>query len=545
MSIQIAPTEEECYLIAIMQDHSGLDLAEFAWTDEEREDSCFRAWPFQWMWWRDDSPLQIDQSGRSIGKSVSITLRLFAFPFLHPGQEAVITAPELNHLTPVTALVEQRFYSVRLGREMLTGGRSGTTHRPFMMQFSNGSRIIGRIPQRDGRGVKGIHPLWLEMDEAQDYPGAGWTELVETLKRGHEGAVWRAHGVSRGVQDRFFFRLTQDVPGNKWRVHRYTALHRPTWTDAERQEKIDLYGSKESADYRRNILGLHGDSSSPLFVLHRLAACTDSDETSDYNVDQYTTIRIRDEELIDTGGVIENLMNFSPAHKSAYPEGLYWVGMDVGFTDHPSEILVFVEHRPKKDQKSVLKLLSRIHLKRISHDDQVRAILHIIDFYRPRAFSMDRTGLGLPLFQAIQGQATQHPEIAYVLDVIKGYNFSSKIVVDFDNRVVGNDPTNVEEGAIVRNVLEYASDSLRDLVDSKRLLLPWDTDLLGEFQGSTFTAMSSGMDQYGRQRRYNKGKFHALDAARMAALGHAQYAIEKLLSQQPMKEAPVFDFFVG
>ncbi len=164
-SVMEALTDEECYLYTILQDHSGIDLAEFAMVDESRDDGIFRCWAVQVAWWRDRSPLQVDSCGRSIGKTSSIVLRAMAFPFVHPGQEMLITAPELIHLEPITNLIENKFYSIRILREMLPQGRSAITHRPFLMNCVNSSRIIGRIPQRTGAGVKGSHPIALEMDE--------------------------------------------------------------------------------------------------------------------------------------------------------------------------------------------------------------------------------------------------------------------------------------------------------------------------------------------------------------------------------------------
>jgi len=272
MSVLENLDESECYLWAILSDPSGLDQSEFSWTDQEQKDGCFRAWPFQWPWWRDTSQRQIDQAGRSVGKSLSIKVRAYAFPFINPGQEMVITAPEGNHLDAITDVIETAFLNNRLGKEMLVQGRNGIKHRPYHMNFWNGSRIMGRIPQRDGKGVKGIHPVWLELDEAQDYPDKGWTEIIETLKMGTEGSMWRAHGVTRGLRD-FFYEYTQ--PDSGWRVHRITSMHRPWpyWTDEERQDKIKMYGSRDHPDYRRNVLGLHGDATNPMFVLHRLMAC--------------------------------------------------------------------------------------------------------------------------------------------------------------------------------------------------------------------------------------------------------------------------------
>lgn len=520
-------TDDEAYLYALLTDESGLDQAEFCWEDQESPEGVWRAWAYQWRWFRNNAALQIDQCGRSVGKSLSIKMRAFAFPFLHPGQEMVITAPELVHLNPIVGLVENQFLNTRLGREMLPRGRNrGITHRPFQMDFLNGSRIIGRIPQRDGKGVKGVHPLWLELDEAQDFPDPGWVEVIETLKFGHEGAVWRAHGVTKGVRD-YFYKFTQ--PESGWFVHRFTAMHRPTWTAAERKEKIEQYGSKDHPDYRRNILGLHGDATNPLFVLHRLMQCVDQNQDSTYNLDTYQNFRINHEYLMDQGGGIVNSLQFPDGHKELAKS--FWAGMDVGYTNHPSEILIF------GDVKNVLTLLTRIHLERISHGSQVEAILHVIRWYGVKAFSMDKTGLGLPLFQDIQERA---PHMA---PVIKGYNFSQKILVDFDQTVEVDEFRGdiIKDAGMERNVLEYASDRLRGLVDQKKILLPWDRDLLGEFQGQTYTVLRDTMNLYGK-KQYSVGTFHALDAARMAVLGKVQTPIEEFVKQEQWE--PVADIFL-
>lgn len=1205
-------SEDEAYLYTLlMTDYSGIDQAEFLWHDPDSDGGVWRAWFYQWKWFHNIEPLQIDQCARSVGKSLSIKLRGFVFPLLWPGQEMVITAPELVHLEPITRLIENQIYDCRLSREMLPRSRSAITHRPFQIDFTNGSHIIGRIPQRDGKGVKGcsvegtpiltksgmklvedlnvgdevlthlnrwrpviqiqedvndcyevtgqgslpltvscdhrfygaenlatskqkrdlaplyfhdvelleerqvywatptkfpplpippleyagtardvvtegeafwwlvgryladgflsmdrsndkgrrvhwvvhpdqeqaiwdrtervglkprsnvrshssandlqvcsaplyrwllehfgqhadgkkipmwalgmdksdrsalldgylvgdghvsesknrielgtasrmlalglqflaqsvgysvncsvvqpkvaaimavtlkkqpllsyrlqlstsghavqigdhhvakvktvvpvgkkkvfnpiieedhsyvsgsivshnIHPIWLELDEGQDYPDPGWIELVETLKRGHEGAVWRVHGVTRGIRD-YFYKFTQ--PDSGWKVHRMVAMHRPNWTDQERQEKIDMYGSKDAPDYRRNVLGLHGDSTNPLFVLHRLMKCVDIDETSDFNT-AYQYIRINAEYLVDVGGDIRMVLDLPPPENKTK----YWIGMDVGYcltpdtemltrsgwkkwdevrpgvdetlsinpvtqqsewqvvdevhvfdrrprdmiemkgqsfsamttpnhrwfvqtdsgkwrwkttetlntkdyvplavdrgdapiapvvkdefvelvgwfwtegcfgrnggnigqswkinplyveqidrslraqfgepgrmtgpyagrplwsrtdrtngmtyfhlsptivkqlrvvlsdekvpspaflcdltheqlllfintscaadgwtqngqrkfgqgneqrirafemacalaglatstsyqrrdeqrdwwhcailnsrrttpvkaakfprkstqamtverksydgviwcptlknhnwlarrngsvyftgnTNHPSEILVFAERNPK-NKESFLELVCRVHLERISHGEQVSTILTMIRHFMPGSFALDKTGLGLPLFQDIQERATD------LAPRIKGYNFSSKILVDFDETVVV-DPymgDRVKDAGIERNVLEYASDVLRDLVDHERLHLPYDKELIREFQGQTWTADKSGMDMYGRRRIYSAGSFHALDAARMAVLGWKQFGIEELMATHANE--PVLDQFI-
>lgn len=1160
MSVLEALDESECYLWAILSDPSGLDQAEFSWTDMGNDDFCFRAWPYQWKWWRDMSPQQIDQCGRSVGKSLSIKVRAFAFPFIHPGQEMVITAPEGNHLDAITDVIETAYLNTRLGREMLaTGRRGGITHRPFHMNFANGSRIMGRIPQRDGKGVKGcgyiftpiptldgikfakdvkvgdkvlthegrwsevlyvehdvndcykvegagsfpmivscdhrfmgasnlatpkqkrkfgpmyfedvellldqqfywatptkfpyiepeypefnnhsrpynveseefwwlvglyvadgylrkngkgdsdkcinwishpknkgraklirnlerlnftyritkrdhssgdqvevssrpiadwlnkhigrtattktlpmfmlslpdsfkeafldgylsgdgywneskgrweagsasknlmimiqliaqsigltvgctsvepnvaevngkslkkkpetswriyisdsghafkigdylvnkvkkitpvgklpvvniitddhsylsgsvmshnIHPIWLELDEAQDYPDAGWIEIFETVKQGHEGAMWRAHGVTRGLRD-YFYKFTQ--PDSGWSVHRYclpgdtlvygvdgpvpiaeiepgtdvwainekgqlvteqvtalipngkkviwevktkggyalrstgnhpylrlsnygtrktrrelrfewvnaedlkpgdyvvcvrdlpdvadpkpipvsaiskmlqsysvlreipqsvwrasketkiaflcgylmgdgsqtkqksgqtpwsigtssykmakqlralahycglrcsainvndsvtqilanspqyrfyvypeeswfnqipnsytihdlplgdefvvrrvssvrntgiveetydisvgenhnfvaegmvvhnTGMHRPTWTDEERQNQIAKYGSRDHPDYRRNVLGLHGDTTNPLFVLHRLMACVDTEVDSVYNTQEYYYKKVNNEMVLDAGDeVLPWLEDIPRSHIMNYKN--FWIGMDVGYTNDPSAIVVFAETQDKKTEQPKLKMLSRILLERIKNPHQVEVIMYLLDIYRPRAFSMDKTGVGLPLYQDLQERLKNNKAR---LETIKGYNFSSKILVDFDQTIeiddVIGDPMDAK---IERNVLEYSSDKLRQLVDQGRIILPYDKQMISEFQLPTWTANKSGVDMYGRKKTFSKGSFHTLDATRMCVLGYVQYAIEEMTKEEKFVPAP-------
>lgn len=525
MSVLADLTEEEKLLLALLTDTSGVDQAEFLWTDETSRDAVYRCWDFQVAWARCEDKLQIDQCGRAVGKSQSIQMRAFAFPFCHPGEEMLLTAPEMIHLDPVTKAVESRLRSVRLSREFLAAGRAsdGFTHRPFEAKFRNGARIVGRIPQKDGKGVKGMHPFKLEMDEAQDYPPAGWVELGETLKFGREGSTWRSHGVSRGVRDDFF---KKSQPGSGWTVHQFTAVHRDDWTPEERKAKAEMYGSTEHPDYRRNIMGLHGDASSSLFVLTRLMACVDQDENSDYNTNEYAHIRISDERLKDTGLPISELVDIPGSHKKFERT---WIGMDVGMTRHPTEILVFGEERVKvrTETKDRLRLLTRVHLERIAAPQQREVLETLFNFYKPQSLAMDRTGLGLPIFQeVVQGKNRG------LARVIQGFNFSEKLVVGWTEL----DDDNVAE-AIMANVLEYSSDLLRLLVDQGRLVLPWDMDLLREFQGQTYVITKSGLDAYGR-KSYSKGKFHALDAARMAVLAQHQSTVEQV---QEEMVAPVLD----
>lgn len=565
-----APTEAECYLYAILTDVSGLDIAEFLKVDEEQPDGCFRAWEFQWSWFRCRDMHQIDQCGRAVGKSLSILLRAMAFPLCYAGREMLITAPELNHLEPLIILIEEQFYATRFLRELRVTGRGSVTHRPFAMKFANGARIIGCIPQRDGRGVKGKHPLVLEHDESQDYPKGGWKELTHTLKRGSAGAQWRAHGVSRGIQDDFYAR---SQPESGWTVHRISQIHRPNWSDSEREKQIkEAGGSREDPDYKRNIYGTHGSAVNRLFILHRLMKCVDAEPESEYNSEEYYSVSISDSDLEETQGVATDFLDLPAKHTAKY--NTFWIGMDIGFISDPSEILVFAEYRPSAAERrldvqfkraepiegsSRVKLVARITLVRMPNPEQVKVILAVIAHYKPRVFACDKTGAGLPLFQDVQAliAQAQTPEeetrARLVAETIKGYNFSEKILVEIDETVdveanpaiEATDPEQVaKEAGIERLVLEWSTDCLRRFVDEERLFLPWDREVIGEFQGQTFQYTKSAVDPYGRRRRiFSEGKFHALDAARMAIMGLVQHEIEEFVGRKKV-QAPVLDSVV-
>ncbi len=539
-------TEEECYLAALLDDPSGIELAELTWVDEEQPDRIFRIWDFQWPLYHCSDIHQIDQCGRSLGKTQGIIMRAFAFPFHSPGQEMLITAPELNHLRPVTDKVETLFLSSRLGREMLPNVKGGgINHQPqFQARFRNNARIISRLPNKDGKGVKGMHPLKIELDEAQDFPEPGWIELIETMKAGTPGAQWRVHGVSKGVRDMYYKLTMGENPDLPFTVHRYIAPHRPSWSTEERRSKIALYGGTEdNPDYRRNIFGEHGDAHNPLFVLARLMACVRVQESAwatMYNDQIYCKVKVNDELHRRSGAPIEAFLEDIPFSHLSEEYTSYWAGMDVGFTADPTEILIWGVV-PQKGKPDLMRQLLRVQLQRISASDQADVVKALFIRYgdRLQRWGMDKTGNGLPLFQFLRDDPA-----AIALGVnsrLAGYGFSEKLPVEFDDREpVGGEKQ--KDLVIERNVVDFASDELRKLVDSGSLELPYDVEQLTEFQGQSVSVAKDMGNAAGIRRRYSGGSCHTLDAARMLIAAKQLQVIEQTLA--PRQQAPVYEVFI-
>jgi hypothetical protein len=534
--------DEECALAAILDDPSGIDLAEFLFLDETpgKPDPCFRVRDYQWRLWTSEERYQIDYMARDLGKSQGIQLRAFAFPFNFPGQEMAITAPQLNHLAPVVDKIEGLFLRVRLGHEMLPKTKGGGMKRQpqFQASFINGAKIFGRLPGPTGAGVKGIHAHRLEMDEAQDYPQQGWMELIETMKD-TPGAQWRAHGVSRGVRDMYYRLTNKENPDLPFYVHRYMAMHRPGWSDEERKSKIAIYGgSRDNPDFKRNIYGEHGDVTNPVFVLARLMACTRINESSwatEYNDSIYVKRKLEYEYVEKSGMPIGAHLQL-PANHLLPAYRSFWAGMDIGFTNDPSELLVFGVVRVK--DKDVMRLLTRIHMMRISAPEQAHVIEEVFSFYGPRlkALSLDKTGAGLPIWQ----ETTRGGRLERHAPRLKGYGFSEKKAVEFDDRPLER-RERPEDAVIEKNVIEFATDKLRGLVDSGMIELPYDQELLSEFQGQVILYARDESDRQRTHRsRYGGGSFHTLDAAKLAVLGKELESIEAVLNK-PRRNGPVLD----
>jgi hypothetical protein len=252
------------------------------WIDEEQEDGCFRLWDFQWALYRNEATFQIDHMGRSLGKSWASRCAPSRSRSTTPAQEMLITAPELNHLRPVTDKVEHLFRLHRLARDaaQASAATGSTTSRSSRPTSSTTPGSSAGCPTATAAASRAMHPLVIEMDEGQDFPENGWIELIETMKHYEPGAQWRCTASPAAS--------ATATTSTRWaRTPTCRSTSTATWpctgpagTPSERKAKIAIYGgTDDNIDYRRNIYGEHGDATNPVFVLHRLMACVRINES--------------------------------------------------------------------------------------------------------------------------------------------------------------------------------------------------------------------------------------------------------------------------
>ena len=128
---------------------------------------------------------------------------------------------------------------------------------------------------------------------------------------------------------------------------------------------------------------------------------------------------------------------------------------------------------------------------------------------------------------------------------VRGYNFSSKVAVEFDDRELIGKETQLD-AVISRNIVDFATDELRKVVDAGQIELPYDRELLAEWQGQEIQYVRDEGSAAGfKTRRYGGGSFHTLDAAKMLIAGRSLQWIEAAMKVTRVSEPRLARFGGG
>jgi hypothetical protein len=540
--------EDDFLAMAMLTD--PIFAPELCWFEPSNREygGCYRVRDYQYPLFRMEDRYGGAACARSVGKTESIKSRSFTHPFRRIAENLLVTAPELIHLLPLTDAIEERLLSTRITREFLDtrNGKTGFTHRPFGVEFLDGTKIIGRIPKVTGTGVKGQHQPDLMVEEAQDYPERGWTEVHETVEKDHvdfdgnPDFTYHFYGVHSGARDSGFFKRVNE---GVFKLVQITAIQRPGWSAEEKEAAKAAYGGTSSPDYRRNIYGEPGAASSPYFVTSRLIACVDQERESTYNEIEYVQQELRAEEVDDMRMAIGDVLDLPSQFGDVY------CGADIGLTQSPTVISVFSHETIKNVPR--LKLIRRYTLERF-RERSIREAMYALGWHfggRLQAFGIDATGLGAPIFQAMEDDETAPGRL---LEVQRGFKFNAMVPVSVDEAFVTADSngqlrdqfgsavkmemdpaTGMERPVTYMPMIEASTRILRDFVDTGFFLLPFDTAITSDMQGET----QQRVKRVG-ERKGKPNMFHILDSFRAMAMAFKSDEIEaKLTAPAP----PVLD----
>lgn len=543
--------DDDFLLMALLQD--PVYAAELMWDDPSNTEygGCYVVRDYQYPLFRNFDNYAGFACARSVGKTESIKAKSFTHPFRRQRENLLVTAPELIHLLPLTDAIEERIRDTRLTREFLDtrDGATGFTHKPFGVNFLDGTKIVGRIPRLTGTGVKGQHQPDLLVDEAQDYPEKGWVEVHETVMKDRDDFTYHFYGVHSGARDSGFYKRVNE---GGFTIVQVTAMQRPGWSAEEKRAAKAAYGGTSAPDYRRNILGEAGAAASAFFVTARLFACVDQDRESHYNQYEYVHQELRVEEVDELEIPLAEVMDLPSGLKVVYG------GADLGLNDSPTSISLFSLEKTKVEQKEAarerLKLVRRYTLERF-RSRQIREALFAIAWALGPAlkgFGIDSTGLGLPVFQDMQDDEAC-PE--HLRQVARGYFFNSKLPVKVDPQFVTKDglgrmrdqygsavkeeedPISFEKRLVTyMTMIEASTRYLREWVDTTFLLLPFDPEITTDMQGETVQRVTNVAKLTGMRK---PNAFHILDGMRGMAMAFHSQEVEQAMEYK--KRRPVFD----
>ncbi len=538
--------EDDWLLLSMLCD--PIFCAELLFEDPLKHEyaGCYRVMDYQYPLFRPQGCYAAFPCARSVGKTESIKARSVSHAFKRRGEDLLLTAPELIHLEALTQHIEHRLTSTRLTREFLKvdNQKTGFTHKPFQVDFTDGTRIIGRIPKLSGTGVKGMHEPDLIVDEAQDYPPKGWTEVHETVMKDHTDSTgeydftYHLYGVHSGAAGGRFENLAQS---GDFKVTGITAIMRPGWNKAEKAAAAAMYGGTHSPDYRRNILGEPGTALSQFFVTARLMACLDQDSDSAYNTVEFQEQQLMVEDvdkMIGPGGDVSIVLDLPDL------KGPIYAGMDVGLVNDPTVIMLF-EVGKDKEKRDRLKLVRMIHLWRF-RERQIREVAYRIDRKYGgtlKTFGVDVTGMGLPLLQAMEDDEVC-PD--HFREILRGFTFNAKVPVAVDESYISRQGEKMfdQYGNTVREerdkwtggmryvaemtMIEASTRYLRNWVDQTYLLLPFHQGLVKDMQGETEQRVRAMGAPHLRKK---PSAFHMLDSMRAMAMAAKSGEMEDAIVQ--------------
>ena len=403
-------------------------------------------------------------------------------------------------------------------------------------------------------GVKGQHVDFLIVEEGQDYPERGWTEVTEVVnyeardRDGNPGFRYWIYGVHSGNKASGF---DERARSHVFRTIKVTTLRRPDWGPDRKANAIAAYGGTSSPDYKRNILGEPGAGTTAYFSTARLMSCVDQNVTrgesagSDYNENMYVKQTFRSEELDDLGMNIGDLLDLSDL-----PTNGWWAGVDVGLTDSPTVISLFAEIEMHK--KPRIALLRRYTLERF-RPKQIREALYAIGWHhgsRLLGLGADVTGLGKPIFQDMEDDELCPPRLR---EVTAGYVFNAKVEVGVmadmvtENqgvlrdamgnmvKIVEDELTGDRKFVVMLPFIAASTQMIREEVDSGKLLLPFDLEVTADMLQET----RQRVDRIGHRGEGGSGiakkgdRFHILDSFRAALYRRRQDDILAGLTSAP------------
>jgi len=428
--------------------------------------------------------------GRSVGKTVNLSTHLLHYTFINRGKSVLVAAPYQGQLNMISEEVEFQLAQNEILRGNVAvkpGGGLRIKHHPyFEVIFRNGCALYFRPAGDHGDVFRSLHVDLLAVDEAAWLSKRAWSAIRQCL---NAGGTFRVYSTPNGLRNTPYYEITNS---KRWRIFRWPSWIAPDWSKEREKDLLEFYGGKNTPGWQHEVAGEHGQPSYGAFNARQVTrAATDLPEYRRVDISGEALDGLRNEREVRER--LETLLNLPGGH------GRFWLGGDLGYTNDPTELLLFEE-----DASETLSLVLRVHAERVPYTAVSEMIALIDQIYNPAGIGIDRGGNGMAVEQELQR-----------LDKYRDNNFVGRLVgYDFGGSIaVGED----ESGhPIKKRVKVEMTDLINKALNSGKVHLPKeDPEVTDQLCSQTYVLTNGKIV-------YSKGHDHVVDAMRCAFLRRAQ-----------------------
>jgi len=456
----------------------------------------------------------IHLDGRDVGKTINLSTDALHYAFVNRGGLGLIAAP---HQGQLDSIIEEVEFQLDHNPDLMNSiaitkyGKPKIHRKPyFRIEFTNGSILYFRPAGAYGDAFRSLHVQRIWVDEGAWLSERAWKALRQCLKT--DGRL-KIYSTPNGLRNTTYYRLTLS---EQFQVFRWSSWISPNWTKEREADLLEFYGGRDTSGWQHEVAGEHGKPSYGAFNVEHLNLCRQ-------DVLEYQKTTITDSELKDCETEeaaydrLEMLLNITPR------SGVFWIGGDLGYTNDPTELVVFQES--EIGERKVLRLILRLHMEHVSYPHIAQTIALLERYFTPVGIGIDNGGNGLAVVQELL-TLDKYKELQ-LEGRLKGFDFG------------GMTKITVRDGReIKKRTKELMTTLINGALQRKQLIFPSDDgDIEDQFTTQTYTLRDGKII-------YSKGNDHIIDAVRCAMLIREQESLdlggEETVFLKPVLTNPVF-----
>ncbi len=457
-----------------------------------RDDSPRKYWPHQIEDLRCEDRNIIHLDGRDAGKTINLVTLALHYCFTTRGGKGLIAAP---HQGQLDTLIEELDFQIDHSPDLAASvalskrGKMKINRKPyFRVEFRNGSILYLRPAGAWGDAFRSLHVDRIWVDEGAWFSERAWKAIRQCLKS--KGKL-RIYSTPNGMRNTTYYRLTSS---SSFTLFRWPSWLNPTWTEERERELLEFYGGRETSGWQHEVAGEHGKPSFGAFNSEHLRMCLQ-------NIPEYQKVTLTGSQLADceieedSFNRMEMILNLTPQ------SDVFWIGGDLGYTNDPTELVVFRENQI--GERSVMTLVLRIHMEQVAYPHIAQMIGLLENYFLPAGIGVDYGGNGMAVVQELL--TLDKYKTLGLEGRLEGYHFGG-----VTSQALG-------DGRVIKKrIKELMTSLIAGALQRRELIMPAeDSDIEDQFTTHTYTMQNGRIV-------YSKGNDHIIDAVRCAVLARQE-----------------------